>query len=227
MVERFGDIEKVTGSSPVPPTSFMRKIIFATDNKAKLDQINFIIDYFKFSIKIIEGREIFGGKAKYEEIGDTVDKVALNGALAVAKNIQLPVITEDTDFRIDALNGEPGIRAGEFLKNFRRNGILKKMEGVSNRNAVITSAVVYANPNGLTKVFINQIKGEISHSEKFGEFPSWIAPADDNLFGGGYNAIFIPEGWQKTLAEIGPEQAIPWSYREKNFIDIIKYLLKN
>jgi inosine/xanthosine triphosphate pyrophosphatase family protein len=49
--------------------------------------------------------------------------------LAVAKKIGSPVITEDTDFRIETLNNEPGIRAGEFLKKSGRPGILQRMAG--------------------------------------------------------------------------------------------------
>jgi len=203
----------------------MTKIIFATRNKAKLAQIRFVIDHFKFPVEVIGGKEIFGDKAVYEEIGETVEQVSLNGALAVAKITGLPVITEDTDLRIEALNGEPGIRAGEFLKNFGRAEILKRMKDVANRKAVISSAVAYATPNGTNKVFLNRIEGKIAGEEKFGNFSDWVAPTAENSFGGGYNAIFLPNGWDRTLAEISPTEAIPWSYREKNFIDMINYIL--
>jgi len=204
----------------------MKKIIFATGNKAKLAQIKFIIEHFKFPVEIVNGKEFFGAKSAYEEIGETVEQIALNGALSVAKIIGSPVIAEDTDLRIEALNGEPGIRAGEFLKNFGRAEILKKMSGVRNRKAVISSAVAYATPKGTSKVFLNKIEGKIAQDEKFANFPDWIAPTNENAFGGGYNAIFLPNGWNdRTLAEISPLEAIPWSYREKNFIDVINYIL--
>ncbi len=203
----------------------MKKIIFATGNKAKLAQVRFVIEYFKFPVEVIGGKEIFGSKSSYEEIGNTVEQVSLNGALAVAKIIGSAVIVEDTDLRIEALNDEPGIRAGEFLKNFGRTEILKRMENIINRKAVISSAVAYAAPEGASKVFLNKVEGKIAEEEKFGNFPDWIAPTSENSFGGGYNAIFIPSGWDKTLAEISPVEAIPWSYRERNFIDVIKYVL--
>jgi len=93
------------------------------------------------------------------------------------------------------------------------------------RKAVISSAVAYAAPEGASKVFLNKIEGKIVKEEKFSNFPDWIAPTSENSFGGGYNAIFLPHGWDRTLAEISPIEAIPWSYREKNFIDVIKYIL--
>lgn len=203
----------------------MKKIIFATGNKSKIAQIKFIVEHFKFPIEVVGIKDFFSEYKSYDEIGDTVDQVSLNGALSVAKIINLPVITEDTDFRIEALGGEPGIRAGDFLKNFGRREILKRMDGISNRKAVINSAVAYSTPKGISKVFINKIEGQIAYEESSGNFPDWIAPNKDNNFGGGYNAIFIPKGWRKTLAEISPTESIPWSYRERNFINILNYIL--
>ena len=203
----------------------MKEIIFATGNKSKLAQIRFVVENFKLPVKVTGVRDFFKNYASYEEIGDTVEQVSLNGALSVAKIIGSSVITEDTDFRVEVLNGNPGIRAGEFLKNFGRSEILKRMDGIMNRSAVINSAVAYATPEGVSKVFSNRISGKISQEERFGNFPDWIAPTSESLFGGGYNAIFIPNGWDKTLAEVGPAEAIPWSYRERNFIDAINYIL--
>jgi len=205
----------------------MKKIIFATGNKAKLAQIKFIVEHFKLPLEIVGVKDFFIDYSSYEEIGDTVEQVSLNGALAVAKMIGSPVITEDTDFRIEALNGEPGIRAGEFLKNFGRTEILKRMEGITNRKAVISSAVAYATPEGASKVFLNRVEGKIADKESFANFPDWIAPTANNSFGGGYNAIFLPNGWDKTLAEISPTEATPWSYRERNFTDVLNYVLSS
>lgn len=203
----------------------MKKIIFATGNKAKLAQIRFVIEHFELPIEVIGVKDFFSNYTSYEETGDTVEQVSLNGALAVAKMIGSPVITEDTNFQIEALNGEPGIRAGEFLKNFGRAEILKRMSGIENRKAVISSAVAYATPEGASEVFLNRVEGKIADKEKFGNFPDWIAPTLENSFGGGYNAIFLPKDSDKTLAEINPTEAIPWSYRERNFTDVLNYIL--
>ena len=203
----------------------MKEIIFATGNKAKLAQIRFAIKHLKLPIEVVGVKDFFSAYKSYDEIGDTVEQVSLNGALSVAKIIGSPVITEDTDFRIEALDGEPGIKAGEFLKNFGRTEILKRMEGIVNRKAIISSAVAYVTPDGASKIFINRVEGKIADKEIFGNFPDWIAPTKDNSFGGGYNAIFLPKGWNKTLAEISPTEAIPWSYRERNFIDVLNYIL--
>ena len=203
----------------------MKKIVFATGNKAKLAQIRFVVEHFKLPIEVVGVKDFFSNYTPYEEIGDTVEQVSLNGALAVARMTGAPVITEDADFRVEAVNGAPGIRAGDFLKNFGRTEILKRMEGIVNRKAIISSAVSYATPEGTSKVFLNSVTGTIADKERFGDFPDWIAPTPENSFGGGYNAIFLPNGWNKTLAEINPTGAMPWSYRERNFTDALNHIL--
>ncbi len=203
---------------------FMREIIFATGNKAKFAQLRFVAKYLNLPIGVVSGRELFGERANYDELGESVEEVALNGARIVAQRIGKPVMVEDTDFRVAALDGMPGIHAGEFLKEFGRLEILKRLEGARDRSATISSAVAYAEPNGTSQVFINRVRGTIAPQEKFGEYPDWISPTIENSFGGGYNAIFIPDGWDKTLAQISPEEAMSWSYREKNFEDLLRFL---
>lgn len=202
----------------------MQEVIFATGNRSKLAQLRFVAETLNIGVKVVPIKDIYEGAVFYEEVGDTVREVAQNGAIVLAKRTGRALVTEDSDFRVEALNGEPGIRAGEFLKKYGRVEILKRMEGVSDRRAVINSAVAFATPDGECQVFVNTVRGQIAQEEKYGEFPDWIAPTPELSVGGGYNAIFIPDGFDRTLAEIGPVEAIPWSYREKNFHDLLKWL---
>lgn len=205
----------------------MKEIIFATSNSAKINQINFIINHFHFPVKVIPGKDFFGDKVCPIERGLNVKEIALNSAIEISSKISLPVITEDTDFQVKALNGKPGIRAGEFLKKHGRGCILKQIENIDDREATINSALAYASPDGLIKVFSNTVEGVIADKESFYDYPDWISPSKENIFGGGYNAIFIPKGKKKTLAEIDPVSAISFSYREVNFVNLIDYILNN
>ena len=54
--------------------------------------------------------------------------------------------------------------------------------------------------------------------------PDWVGPTPENPLGGGYNAIFIPRGDTRTLAEIPPKEAMLIGYREPNFCALIKFL---
>ncbi|MFB6225519.1 MAG: non-canonical purine NTP pyrophosphatase, partial [Candidatus Paceibacteria bacterium] len=91
--------------------------------------------------------------------------------------------------------------------------------------AMLGSAVAYAFPDGTADVVSHRVEGTIAHQEQWDETqPAWIAPQPDDLFGGGFNAIFIPEGASRTLAQIPPEEAIPWSYREYTFSTMLHKL---
>lgn len=203
----------------------MNKIIFATGNKAKLAQIEFVKDFYRLPIQIIQGKNLYGIKAAYDEVGNTTEEIAITGALEVAKRINLPVITEDTDFKVDALDGFPGLNAGKFQVESGRGKIIEMLENHTNRKCSITSTCAYATPDGTSKSFTNTIYGTVAEKEAWGDYPSWISP-EHNLLGGGYNAIFIPENKSCTLAEISPEDALPWSYRENTFSDMLNYLVK-
>ncbi len=203
----------------------MKQLLFATGNNAKLAQLRFVVERCAFPIDIVSARDTYGVEAAYDEIGMTVADVAKNGALFLAAKLRVPIMTEDTDLRVAALDDAPGIRAGEFLKQYGRDEILHRMNGIDDRRAVINSAVAYATPDGDCKLFVHHVNGRIARAEVCADFPSWIAPSAENIFGGGYNAIFVPDGWNKTLAEISPEEALPWSYRERNFIDVAHYIL--
>ncbi len=202
----------------------MTEILFATGNAAKLAQARFIVEALRVPFHIASARERFGDVARYEEIGDTVEDVAQNGALDVSKRLRAAVFTEDTDLRIDALDGSPGIRAGTFLKEQGRKEILRRLEGKNDRRATIRSAVAYATPSGDVTVFARSLSGKIAHEEQYGAFPSWIAPSADMPLDGGYNAIFIPDGQTRTLAEIPPEESFSWSYRERTLADLFLFL---
>lgn len=204
----------------------MTDLIFATGNEAKLNQINFVREHYNFPVQIINGKQSYGADVAYAETAATAEEIAVEGALAVARKIGKPVLTEDSTFAVDALNGFPDVKAGLFLKNFGRAEILRIMQFHGDRSATITSACCYAQPDGFYKSFVNTLRGTITPQEKFASFPDWISPQEDPM-GGGYNAIFIPEGYDKTLAEISPEEATPWSYREKNFFDVLTYLMAN
>lgn len=205
-----------------------REIIFATGNMAKVDQMRFIADLHGFNIDTINGKKAYGDAIEYDENAPTTQEIARQGAIFVAKKIGKSVIAEDTDLSVDILNGFPSIRAGLFLKNFGRDGLLNIMKHQTNRRATITSSCCYATPQGDYKNFTHSIHGVIAKKEAFGDYPTWISPAHSPKFGGGYNAIFIPDGPrnknEKTLAQIAPENAMLFGYREKNFFDILSYI---
>jgi len=176
-------------------------------------------------VHVLSARGRFGDEARYEEVGATELEIARCGALDVAARIGVPVLTEDTGLRVGALGGGPGVRAGRYLKAHGRAGLLRELAGCEDRRAAIISAVAYATPNGECMVYEHRVPGQITRQERWTPgLPDWIAPTEKSVYGGGYNAIFVPNGEARTLAEIPPVEALDWGYREPNFVALLRAL---
>ena len=79
--------------------------------------------------------------------------------------LKTPLIVDDTGFSIDALNGFPGPYAAYVLNTIGNTGILKLMEGVTDRRARFTTAIAYADEQGI-QVFTGTIEGRITTSPR-------------------------------------------------------------
>ena len=200
-------------------------LFFATGNGAKLAQLRWIAAYHGCEVYVLSARECFGEEARYEEVGATEREIARRGALDVAARIGVPVLAEDTGLHVVALGGRPGVRAGRYLKAYGRAGLLRELAGCEDRRAEIVSAVTYATPNGECMVYEHRVPGQITRQERWTSgLPNWIAPTEESVLGGGYNAIFVPDGETRTLAEIPPIEALDWGYREPNFVALLREL---
>ena len=203
----------------------MTRLLFATGNKAKLAQLAFVASIVAPEVEVLSARTLYGDLARYEEQGQTVSEIARRGALEVAARVSEAVLAEDTGFFVDALAGQPGIEAGRYLISEGRAGLLQRLQGASSRRATVSSALCYATPSGHGFEWLNEIHGTVSEEERFSsDYPSWVAPSEPGGPGGGYNAIFVPDGQERTLAEIAPSEALGWSYRERNFEQALNLL---
>jgi XTP/dITP diphosphohydrolase len=203
------------------------EIVFATTNAAKLAQLRFVADSLGYAVTVVPAQERYGEAAEYEEVGQTVQAIARQGALEVAARLGVPVLTEDTGLFVAALDGQPGIRAGRFLKEQGRAGMLATLAAFASpeeRRAEVVSALCYATPEGRGLLLERTVTGHIADQERWGPYPAWIAPQAPSSAGGGFNALFVPAGETRTLAEIPPEEALGWSYRERNFQELLEQL---
>ncbi len=201
------------------------QIVFATGNAAKLAQLAFIITCLQAPMQVISARERYGRTAGYDEAGRTTAIIASSGALQVARRLGVPVITEDSAFYVDALGGRPGVRANQYLRVHGRAGILDELGMNKHRAARIVSAVAWAAPGGDSQTWVTSVPGQVAFEERaLPGMPDWVGPSADNALAGGYNAIFIPRGERRTLAEIPPQEALFCGYREPNFCALLRFI---
>lgn len=183
-------------------------IILATTNQHKVTEIKDILgldieyqtlsDYINISIK---------------EAGRTLPENSLSKAAFAFKVSQKPSLADDSGLFVDALNGAPGIFSARFGKNdeHRIARLLKEMTDEHNRRAQFRAVFVYYYDINKYEVFDGKCIGEIT-----------IKPRGAQGFG--YDPIFIPKGFRKTFAELGPKVKNRISHRAKALKKFKKYI---
>ncbi len=166
------------------------RILIITGNKNKAREIEEILaESFPGAFEV----EISGDIEKLEIQSEDLAEIALTALQSVLKTIDRSkwdsVIVEDSGLFIEALKGFPGPYSSYVLRKIGLEGILKLMEGESNRRACYRAAVAYT------------IDNEIRVAE--GEVCGVIAEKPRGSRGFGYDPIFIPEGYGETFAQLG------------------------
>jgi XTP/dITP diphosphohydrolase len=148
--------------------------------------------------KAAEVAAFFGGLVEVDHVSlevpehrsSDVAEIARGKARYAYRQLMTPLIVDDTGFFIDALNGFPGPYAAYVLDTIGNPGILKLMEGISDRRARFMTGIAYADAQTV-QVFTGVLEGRIA-----------TKPRGNNGFG--YDPIF--EIGEKTLAELSIEE---------------------
>jgi len=134
-----------------------------------------------------------------EHRSDDVSDIAREKARYAFRQLNVPIIVDDTGLFIHALNGFPGPYAAYVQHTLGNNGILSLMDGKSDRSARFITAISYADRSGIL-VFSGTLEGKIA-----------IAPRGCNGFG--YDPVF--EVGSMTLAELSMEEKSRMSHRAR------------
>ena len=203
------------------------KILVATTNEGKLKEFR---ELFKnLDIEILSLKD-FHEKPVVVEDRETFLENAIKKAKEYAEFFKIPVIAEDAGLEIEALDNFPGVFSARFfaldiyggeeriqenpdLANIMK--VLRLMKDKTNRKARFVSNLVF---------YIFEDYGLWTEGYCYGE----IATEPRGEKGFGYDPIFIPEGYDKTMAELSPEEKNKISHRgkaAKKLIEKLKRLL--
>ena len=169
----------------------MKKIVFATNNKHKLDEIREILGK-KF--EIISLKDI-GCDVDIPETGNTLEDNALQKAEYIKQHYGMDCFADDTGLEVEALNGAPGVHSARYAEgtdhdsNANMDKLLKELGNNNNRKARFRTVIALL-LNGETYRFEGIVNGHIAY-EKHG------------TEGFGYDPIFVPEGYDHSFAELG------------------------
>jgi XTP/dITP diphosphohydrolase len=184
----------------------MLKIVLASRNKKKKAELQTLLSQYVGGIEILSLDDV-GIYGEIEEDGSTFEENALIKARVAAQSGYIGV-GDDSGLCVDALDGAPGVfsarYAGGHGDDVANNAfLLKNLEGKSDRRArfVCCIACVFPDELGFDPIVVNgKVEGEILTSER-GEG------------GFGYDPLFYFPQFDKTLAEVTPEQKNQVSHR--------------
>lgn len=166
------------------------QLVFATNNAHKLEEVRAIVGN---RVNLLSLNDI-NCHEDIDETGLTLEENALIKSKYVKDNYNFNCFGDDTGLEVEALNGAPGVFSARYAGDAHNSEanmlkLLKEMEGKENRNAQFRTVISLILDNK-EYLFEGVIKGRIA-TEKKGE----------NGFG--YDPIFIPDGYDKTFAELG------------------------
>lgn len=183
----------------------MKRLILASNNRRKMLELQAILA--DTGIEVITQREA-GCDFEVEENGSSFEENAYLKAIAVTRATGETAVADDSGLCVDALDGAPGLYSARFTGNHADSDeaknafLLSKLDGVEDRSAKFVSAICCTFPNG-----------DILRAR--GECPGSILTEPRGDGGFGYDPIFLPDGYEYSMAEMGTEVKNQISHRAK------------
>ncbi len=199
------------------------KIVFATNNKNKLSEIREILGS---GFEVMSLAEI-GCHEDIPETGDTLLDNAVQKASYVFEKYGYDCFADDTGLEVDALDGEPGVHSARYAEgtdhdsNANMDKLLRKLGDETRRTARFRTVIALlqkqqsgesAGEGSVLHIFEGKVEGSIIKEKRGAE-------------GFGYDPIFMPEGYDKTFAELGLDVKNQISHRARAVKKLADYLL--
>ncbi len=199
------------------------KIVFATNNKHKLEEIRNILGN---SIEVLSLADI-NCDVDIPETGNTLEENARQKAEYIYRNYGVSVFADDTGLEVDALGGAPGIYSARYAamesgaasrdSSANMNRLMRELGKNNNRKARFRTVIALYEKDdsneGLPKVstFEGIVEGSIIREKRGTE-------------GFGYDPIFVPDGYEETFAELGNDIKNTISHRARATAKLAEYL---
>lgn len=182
-----------------------RIVYLASHNKHKADEIQELVGK-SWDVRSISS---LNSSITWEETGNSFIENARIKAQAVRLHTSAPIIADDSGLQVDYLKGAPGIYSSRFAGEegndaLNNSKLLKMLKGVpqNQRGASFLCCLVFLYENNQEKSYEGLLNGQIA-----------MAPTGKEGFG--YDPIFIPDGYQESLAVLGPKTKNKLSHRKK------------
>lgn len=187
------------------------KLVFATHNNNKFEEVKELMPQGITLLSL----QMIGCNDEIAETGDTLEENAIIKANHIHRKYGLNCFADDTGLLVDALNGAPGVFSARYAgahKNANDNmeKLLAELRDTPNRQARFET-VIALNINGETAIFTGTVEGRIIEGKRGDQ-------------GFGYDPIFVPEGYDKTFAELPLEIKNKISHRGLAINQLLRFL---
>ena len=199
----------------------MKKLVFATNNSHKLEEVRALLR--DAGPEIEERYEILsladiGCDVEIPETGMTFYDNALQKAEYIKVHYNVDCFADDSGLEVRALGMEPGVRSARYADDagFTHNSdanmdkLLRNMTNIKERQAQFRAVIVLL-MDGKRLEFEGVCRGEITRERSGSK-------------GFGYDPVFVPEGHTITFAEMSMEDKNVISHRGKAVRQLVKYL---
>jgi XTP/dITP diphosphohydrolase len=186
-------------------------VFFATGNINKYKEARSTLRNYGIAVGML--------KLKGDEIqSDSLQEIAENSVKYAYSKSKMPIFVEDAGLFIDSLSGFPGPYAAYAYKTIHNGGIVKLMEGITDRRATFRSVISFCGEDNPTKPisFLGESKGIITTAERRAEGKS----------GFGFDPIFQPDGSNTTFAEMTIDEKNSYSHRANAIRKFAEWYIK-
>lgn len=194
-------------------------LVIATHNSGKLKEISALLE--PHGLKCLSAGSL--GLPEPAETGTTFVENALIKARASAEASGIVALADDSGLSVQALDGRPGVYTADWAERQWFEGsagrdwymAMGKVEGMLSeqgpnapRDAWFSCVLAIAWPDGESAVYEGRVNGALTWPPR-GEM------------GFGYDPVFVPEGYEKTFAELDPAEKHAMSHRADAFKKLV------
>ena len=190
----------------------MKKILVASNNKHKIEEIETILSSLSFQIISMQEAGVF---IDIEETGRTFNENAIIKVEALKPYWEGAILADDSGIEFDCLNGLPGVYSARFLGEdtayeLKNELVLQMMEKQTNRKARYVCCIAFWHNNEM-HTFESYLNGEIAKEAK-------------GNYGFGYDPVFYLPEYDCNLAELLPEKKNAISHRRQSLEKLLDFL---
>ena len=185
----------------------MTRVVLATRNAGKVAELRRIL--LDVDGVDLVGLDAFPDAPEVEETGATFAENALLKARAIAAHTGLPAVADDSGLCVDALGGDPGVRSARWAGEPSDDAanlalVLRQVAGAADRRAHFACAAAVVVPGVGERVAEGRVDGT-------------LVEAPRGTGGFGYDPVFVPDGEDRTTAEMPPAEKDAISHRGRAF----------